>query len=216
MIQVITIPVGILETNCYLIFDFNSKEAVCIDPGAEPEKIMKVIADNKLLLKTVLLTHGHGDHIGGVKQLLSKYNVPLFIHSADKEMLNSPRQNLSESIGFNVTAPETDKFVKDGQKIPFSNTEITVFHTPGHTSGCVSFFVHSEGEKSILFSGDTLFYLNVGRIDLPGGNWEILRKSVLEKLYILSDETVVYPGHGPATTIFKEKNENPYVCVDKI
>ena len=214
MIQVITIPVGVLETNSYLLFDSNSKDVIIIDPGAEPEKILKVIDDNELQLKAVLLTHGHGDHIGGVKQLLSEKNVPLFIHSADKEMLISPRQNLSESIGFNVTAPEADNLLKDGQKIPFSNTEITVFHTPGHTPGGVSFFVHPEGEKPLLFSGDTLFYLNVGRIDLPGGNWDLLQKSVLEKLYVLPNETVVYPGHGPTTTIFKEKNENPYVCMN--
>jgi len=213
MIKVITITVGILETNSYLLYDSDSKEAFCIDPGSEPEKILKTISDFELQLKAILLTHGHGDHIGGLSKMLAEYNVPLYIHSEDKEMLICPRQNLSESIGFNVTAPATDEFVEDGRKIPFDNTEITVFHTPGHTPGGVSYFVNPEGEKPVLFSGDTLFYLNVGRIDLPGGSWEAMQKSIREKLYVLPEETVVYPGHGPETTIHKEKYNNPYVCL---
>jgi len=211
MIKVITIPVGVLETNSYLIFDEKSKVAVCIDPGAEPEKIIKTINENKLKLKAVLLTHGHGDHIGGLAVLIEKFDVPVYIHLEDEGMLRSPHENLSQSIGFDITAPETDNFVIDGQKISVGENEITIFHTPGHTRGGISFFINPENEKPILFSGDTLFYLNVGRIDLPGGNWEVLKKSVLEKLYVLPDETVVYPGHGPATTIHKEKNNNPYV-----
>jgi len=213
MIKVITIPVGFLETNCYLLFEEDNKNAVCIDPGADSEKIIKIIEENKLLLDAVLLTHGHGDHIGGLSDLLKKYDVPVYIHLEDETMLRSPGENLSESIGLNVVAPPTDKFIFDGQKIQFGDTEITVFHTPGHTRGGSSFFINPKGEKPILFSGDTLFYLNVGRIDLPGGNWETLEKSILEKLYVLPEETVVYPGHGPSTTIFKEKNNNPYVCL---
>ncbi len=213
MIEVITITVGLLETNCYLLYDSDTKEVFCIDPGSEPEKILKTISDLELQLKAVLLTHGHGDHIGGLTKLLAEHDVPIYVHSEDKGMLSCPRQNLSESIGFNVTAPATDKLVEDGQKIPLGSTEITVLHTPGHTRGGVSYFVNPEGGSPMLFSGDTLFYLNVGRIDFPGGNWEAMQKSIKEKLYVLPDETIVYTGHGPKTSLLTEKHENPYVCL---
>jgi len=214
MIEVITIPVGFLETNCYLLYDSESKEAFCVDPGGDPEKIIEAVEDSGLTLKGVLLTHGHGDHIGGLSKLLAEHDVPLYVHPEDKEMLGCPHQNLSGSIGLSVTAPPTDKFVEDGRKIPFGNTEISVIHTPGHTRGGVSYFVHPDGENPVLFSGDTLFYLEVGRIDLPGGSWESMQESIRNKLYVLPDETTVYPGHGPATTILREKHNNPYVRID--
>jgi len=209
-IKIKTIPVGPLETNCYLVIDSETNDAVLIDPGAEADGLLSIIDNEEVNLCSVLLTHGHGDHIGAVGEIISKKKVPLWINSDDAEMLIDSEKNLSAMLGFFITTDHPYNEFVDGETINFGSIQIKVLYTPGHTRGGVSFFMQNENNP-ILFSGDTLFKGGVGRCDLPGGSWETLRKSILEKLYILPDNTVVYPGHGDLSTIKKKKITNNYV-----
>ena len=209
-ITVKTIPVGPLETNCYLAVDSETKDAVLIDPGAEPDRILSILKDENVNLRSVILTHGHGDHIGAVEKIISKTNVPLWIHSDDAPMLTDPEKNLSAMLGLPVMSNHPCGFFVDGDVLQLGSIKIKVLHTPGHTLGGVSFFIQNE-DNPILFSGDTLFKGDVGRCDLPGGCWETLRNSIYDKLYVLSDNTIVYPGHGDSSTIGNEKITNNYV-----
>ncbi len=205
-----TIPVGPLETNCYLVIDSETKDAVLIDPGAEADELLSILDDEKVALRGVLLTHGHGDHIGAVGKIISEKNVPLWIHSDDAVMLTDSEKNLSAMLGLFITTDHPYNDLVDDETINFGSIQIKVLHTPGHTRGGVSLYIPNENNP-ILLSGDTLFKGDVGRCDLPGGSWETLRKSILEKLYVLPDNTVVYPGHGDSSTIGNEKITNNYV-----
>ena len=205
-----TIPVGPLETNCYLVIDSETKDAVIIDPGAEADKLLSILDDEEVKLRGVLLTHGHGDHIGAVGEIVTKKNVPLWIQPEDAVMLTDSEKNLSAMLGLFITTDHPCSLFADGDVLQLGSIQIKVLHTPGHTRGGVSFFIQNENNP-ILLSGDTLFKGDVGRCDLPGGSWEILRKSILEKLYILPDNTIVYPGHGDSSTIGNEKITNNYV-----
>ena len=201
-----TVVVGALETNCYLVYSEDSLECVLVDPGADPKKIFAAVAE--LELKPVLLvnTHGHIDHIGANKDVKDHYDIPLFIHAADAPMLQSQVQS---EIAFLLNAhpsPEPDGFLEEGQEIKFGNSQLKVVATPGHSPGSIS--LKGDG---CLFSGDTLFYGGVGRTDLPGGSWDELVDSIRSQIFVLPDDTVVYPGHGPATTVGQEKDINPYV-----
>ena len=209
-ITVKTFPVGPLETNCYLVTDNETKDALLVDPGAEAEKLLTIIDTEKVDLRGVVLTHGHGDHIGAVEKIISKKNVPLWVNSEDAEMLTDSEKNLSAMLGLSITSDHTYNTLSDGEEINLGSIQMKVFHTPGHTRGGISLFIQNESNP-VLFSGDTLFKGDVGRCDLPGGNWETLRKSILEKLYILPENTIVYPGHGGSSTIGNEKTTNNYV-----
>ncbi|MCK5852606.1 MBL fold metallo-hydrolase [bacterium] len=209
-ITVKTFPVGPLETNCYLVIDDNTKDALLIDPGAEAEELLTILEEEKIALQAVVLTHGHGDHIGAVSKIVSEKNVPLWIHPDDASMLTDSEENLSAMLGLSVTSEHPYKEFTDKETINFGSIQVEVLHTPGHTRGGVSLFIQND-TNPILFSGDTLFKGDVGRCDLPGGDWDTLRKSILEKLYVLPYNTVVYPGHGPSSTIGNEKITNNYV-----
>lgn len=209
-LSVKTLPVGPLETNCHILADKETKDAVIIDPGAETDKILSIINTENLNLKAVLLTHGHGDHIGAVPKIISEKNTKLLIHKDDAVMLSDAERNLSAMLGFSITSEHPYTELSDGDVLTFGSLRVEVLHTPGHTRGGVCFFVPNE-DAPILFSGDTLFCGDVGRCDLPGGSWESLKNSIITKLYSLPENTVVYPGHGTASTIGKEKISNNYV-----
>ncbi|MBC8384736.1 MAG: MBL fold metallo-hydrolase [Candidatus Cloacimonetes bacterium] len=196
----------IYGTNTYLVWDEDSKEAIMIDPAAPDKILVREIQNNDLSLSCIINTHGHGDHIGGNKLMKESFNTNLCIHRADAEMLTSPHLNFSSSIGYNLVSPKADIILKDGATIKFGNKEIEIIHTPGHTKGGICVYV-----DNLLFCGDTLFCDSIGRTDLPGGNFEDIKKSIREKLFILPEDTIVFPGHGPQTTIGHEKNENPFV-----
>jgi hydroxyacylglutathione hydrolase len=206
-----TLPLGPLMTNCYLVVEDDSRKTLCIDPGAEPEVILAFVKEHSLHVEKIVLTHGHGDHIGAVASLKEAWNIPIKIHEEDAGMLTCADRNLSAFLGLNITAPDADRFLADGDTITFGTTTVTVLHTPGHTRGGISLYIEQTENPSLLFSGDTLFDHEVGRCDLPGGSLDILRKSVREKMFVLPEDTRVYPGHGPATMIGVEKRENPYV-----
>lgn len=209
-----TLELGVLMTNCYLVVEDDSRRTLCIDPGAEPDMILSFVNEHALQVEKILLTHGHGDHIGAVGPLKEAWQVPVKIHEEDAGMLACSNRNLSAFLGVDITAPDADKFLADGDTVSFGSTDVTVLHTPGHTRGGVSFHIPRDGQPHLLFSGDTLFDHEVGRCDLPGGSLNVLRNSVREKLFMLPDDTIVFPGHGPSTTIGVEKWENPYVRID--
>ena len=194
------IIVGELQTNCYIVADENSKEALIIDPGAEIEKILQVIEKNHLKPRYIVCTHGHPDHSGEVKKLSEKINAPVYIHEKDAVMLNHP---IASALG--LEAPASIQFLADGQEIKLGELNFRVLYTPGHSKGGISLY-----SNKILFSGDTLFAGSIGRMDLPGGSQSDLVHS-LKKLLSFSADTKVYPGHGPETSIGDEKKSNPFI-----
>lgn len=204
--KILRIPAGIYAANCYIIFSQDSKAGIIVDPGGDTDDLIKVINDNNIELKYIVLTHGHGDHIGGVAELKSKFNIPLLIHEADSELLKDGNKNLSNIMGVGSVELIPDKTIKDGDEILFGELKAIVLHTPGHTKGGICLKINDQ-----LISGDTLFKGSIGRTDLLGGSYEELIDSIKNKLLILPGETIVLPGHGQPSTIKVEKASNPFL-----
>lgn len=198
---------GQVQTNCYLIGNEKTKEAVVIDPADEGAYIAKRLRSLGYALKAILLTHGHFDHITGAEELRSLTGAEIYAYEGEKELLADPKLNCSSIAGHTVSLVP-DKFFKDKDQLELAGFTFEVLFTPGHTSGSVCFYLKSEG---ILFSGDTLFQESVGRSDLPTGNGRRLVKSVNERLLPLGEDILVYPGHGEDTTIGYEKRYNYYL-----
>lgn len=200
------IVVGALETNCYLVFCEETKECAIVDPGADSDKIFALISKKDLKPVVILNTHGHIDHIGANRDMKEKFNVPLRIHSLESTLLGKV-QEMGLSFFFQVkTSPPADSFLEDGEKIEIGKSYLQVLHTPGHSPGSVSFI--GDG---FLLSGDTLFCGGVGRTDLPGGNWQEMENSLINKILTMPDKTIVLPGHGPSTFVGQEKRTNPFI-----
>lgn len=189
-------------TNCYIVFDEESKEIMVIDPAGDVDKISEMIDILKGKLKYILLTHCHGDHIAGVNELKNRCGGKIVIHRFDAEGLNNTDINLATYIGLDEIKLEADSRLDDGDLLHLGNLEFKIIHTPGHTAGGIC--VYCEEEK-MLFSGDTLFRGTWGRTDTPTGNFEDIMSSIEKKLMTLPDETICYPGHGKATMIKEEK-----------
>ncbi len=202
----IGLSVGVMPTNCYLVWDNISKEAVVIDPADEAERITYWIEKEGLDLKAILLTHGHFDHVMAVDILRQQYNVKAYIHELEREVLGSAEKNCAYMIRSSFTT-EADVFVKDEEELQFGALKLKVIHTPGHTQGGVCYYFY---QADTLFSGDTMFCRNVGRDDLPTGNGMALQKSIREKLLVLPEEVIVFPGHNGPTTIGAEKKGRPW------
>lgn len=199
--------VGAVMTNCYIIYDEKDKDALVIDPGAAAEKIAGKIREKELKLCAILLTHGHFDHILAADGLRRAFAVKLFCSEQEKDLCADPVLNAGQQFGCGSGVLVDQTFV-DGQELAFGALSFKVIATPGHTKGGVCFYFPGEG---VLFSGDTLFFESVGRTDFPTGNASVLAASIREKLFVLPGETKVYPGHGPATTVAYEKENNLYV-----
>jgi len=200
MMKYTMIIVGPLETNCYLVYDEETKDCLIVDPGAEAEKIFPVIAEEGLKPVAILNTHGHIDHTGANRDMKDKYNVPLYMHAADKDRMTRLQQlELSLFLGAK-DSPPVDKHIADGDKIKIGKGVLRVLHTPGHSPGSVCLLA-----DDFLLSGDTLFFEGVGRTDLPGGDQRRLETSIRDRLMILPDKTEVLPGHGPMTSIGWER-----------
>jgi glyoxylase-like metal-dependent hydrolase (beta-lactamase superfamily II) len=197
-----TIVVGPNQTNCYILGSKASKEAVIIDPGADADLIKRTLSAAGLTEKYIINTHGHADHIASNKD----FKVPILIHKADSAFLKSPYKNLSVFFGHFITSPAAEHFLVDGEKISVGGMILEIMYTPGHTPGGISI---KTGK--IVFTGDTLFAGGVGRTDLPGSSEKDLLDSIRNKLMVLDDSFVVYPGHGPASTIGEERRTNPYL-----
>ncbi|GAV24318.1 MBL fold metallo-hydrolase [Carboxydothermus islandicus] len=204
--QIKTLTVGVIAANCHVVWCEKTGEAVAIDPGGDGDKILSFIEQNGLKLKYIILTHGHGDHIAAVDEVRNKTGAKVLIHPKDAPMLLDPNKNLSGFLGGAVKLAPADQEVVDGDEIIFGGEKLKVLHTPGHTLGSIC--LHGG---DILFSGDTLFFGSVGRVDFPGGSWEKLLKSIREKIFTLPDDTQVLPGHGPETTVGYEKEHNPFL-----
>jgi glyoxylase-like metal-dependent hydrolase (beta-lactamase superfamily II) len=201
-----TIVVGMLETNCYLVFCQETKESVIVDPGAGAKKILARIHEFALEPVMLVNTHGHIDHVGANKDILDKFDIPLCIHEADRVLLeNAARSELRFFLAAKESPPP-DRYLKDDDKISFGRSHLKVIHTPGHSEGSVSLL-----GTGFLLSGDTLFCGGVGRTDLPGGSWKILERTIKEKILTLPEDTIILPGHGPMTTVRREKESNPFV-----
>jgi glyoxylase-like metal-dependent hydrolase (beta-lactamase superfamily II) len=200
---------GGYQTNCYVLRKNDAaQDCIIIDPGLEADELLEFLDEQKLNPVAVVLTHGHIDHIAGVAALRNRFpEIKVYIHKLDAEMLTEPVNNLSAMSGMTfVTEPE-DVSLKEGNVIDLVGVKLLVLHTPGHTPGGISLYSKQDG---VVFAGDTLFADSIGRTDFPGGSTSQLLKNVREKLFTLPEETEVYPGHGPATTIAEEKAHNPF------
>ncbi len=201
-----TLVVGSLETNCYLVYCQETLECAVVDPGAEPDEIIRLIAKLGLKPVVILNTHAHVDHVGANKDIKEKFNIPLYLHSADRSILEKAQESeLALFLGAK-DSPAPDHFIKEGDEIKIGKSSLKVIHTPGHSPGSVSFL--GDG---FLLSGDTLFFGGVGRTDFPGGSWQQLESSIKERILAMSDEIIVLPGHGPSTTVGEEKRSNPFI-----
>lgn len=197
------IIVGDLEENCYILADETTRNAIVIDPGADYERIIKVLGENRLLPCLVVNTHGHSDHIGAD----ADFNLPVYIHKLDAKCLKDPQFNLSFLMGTPFSVPVKEVItVENGGIIKLDSLSLEVIHTPGHTPGGVCLKM-----DKVVFTGDTLFFGGVGRTDFPGASEQQLLASIRDRLLSLDDATTIYPGHGPSSTIGNEKRRNPFL-----
>ena len=200
------IPAGIYAANCYLVYSEDTKDGIVIDPGGDVDDIMARINDIGLDIKYIVLTHGHGDHIAGVNDLKNFIDAPVAIHKKDEYMLRNGDKNLSSLMAMGTIEVSADILLEDGDEISFGDLIAKVIYTPGHTLGGISLKIGDS-----IFTGDTLFAGSIGRTDFAGGSYEDIISSIKNKILIYSDNTIIYPGHGPVTTIEREKATNPFV-----
>lgn len=203
-----TLVVGQLGVNCFILADPATKEGVVVDPGDEAGAILALIRAKGIRVKYILNTHGHFDHVGGNRQLVAETGATLMIHRGDEPFLSRASRSATMYGLMAEDSPAPAAYLEDGQAISFGGIELRVIHTPGHSPGGSCFFLPAE---RMLISGDTLFAESIGRTDLTGGSQEQLVRSITTKLLVLPDDTRVYPGHGPATTIGHERRHNPYL-----
>jgi len=197
--------VGPLQVNCYLVGCEETKEGIVIDPGGDAPVILSQIHALELNIAYIINTHGHIDHVAANRSIKEATSAPIAIHRLDAPWLISPQGGLALILGV-TPGPPADILLEEGDNIKFGRISLKVLHTPGHTTGGISLL--GEGD---IFTGDALFNMGIGRTDLPGGDFKSLIESIRTKLFTLPEETVVYPGHGPITTIGREKKTNPFV-----
>jgi hydroxyacylglutathione hydrolase len=202
------IPVGILQCNCSIFGDEQSHEAVVIDPGDEIQRILAILAKHQLRVKAIIITHAHIDHIGGAQKLKAATGAPVYMNGNDQPL----SEHLdTQAAWLGMATPERTKIdvdAREGEKVVLGPAEFQVLHTPGHTQGSISLWIPAENK---LIAGDTLFLDSIGRTDLPGGDYEQILRSIHDKLLPLEDTTAVIPGHGPTTTIGRERARNPFL-----
>lgn len=202
------LAVGPLQVNCFLVACPRTRDALVIDPGDEPERILRLAEQVGFQIRKVVNTHGHFDHVGGNQTLVSVSGAQLSIHADDLRLLRNAETH-ARAYGLQTTAsPPPDRLLQEGDCIEVGTLSFRVVHVPGHSPGGISLYGHGH-----LFVGDILFAGSVGRTDLPGGDHETLISGIREKLLILPEQTLVHTGHGPDTTIAREKHSNPYVAI---
>ncbi len=229
------LPVGMLQCNCSVVADPETREAIVIDPGDEVDRILEVLARHKLSVRAILNTHAHIDHVGGLRKMREATGAPVLMHADDLELYRALDRQ-AEWIGVRAPASvEVDSLLREGDAVRWGPYQASVLHTPGHTRGSVCLYLPAAAfetqtkpeivqpgtgssrretqtaEPGKLFAGDTLFAGSIGRTDLWGGSFEEIMRSLQTKLLALPDATIVFPGHGPATTIGQERETNPFL-----
>lgn len=206
--RILQLPVGPIQTNCYLVADEVSKTAALIDPGWDAPRLLSILTDHQWRLRYVLLTHAHFDHIGAVADVVEATQAPLAIHPLELPLLR--QRGGAAAFGLHIRpCPEPEMLLETGQVIEVGNLRFTVLFVPGHTVGHVAFY---EPNAMAVFSGDVLFKDGIGRTDFPGSSYETLMHSIRDVLFALPDATTVCSGHGPTTTIGDEKRFNPFLA----
>ncbi len=204
MINILRLVLGGTATNSYIIHD--GKHGILIDPADNATALLNVINDQKIDIEAILLTHGHGDHLGALNEVRDTLQVPVYLPKNDLIVYNTPSMNLARMLGLEEPTKAPDVLIEDGEVLDFKMGPVRAIETPGHTPGSMCFLI----DNSVLISGDTLFEGSIGRTDFEGGSWEEMKKS-LDFLMTLPDELQVLPGHGEATTIGREKVSNPFI-----
>lgn len=205
---------GPLQVNTYIVGDEIAGDAVVIDPGGQVLEILRIVRDEGLTLRRIINTHAHFDHVGGVSELKAAAGVPFCLHPADLPILNNYSTTLAYFGLTEAEPPAVDEYLEESQTIAVGKMILRVLFTPGHSPGHVTFVPDnalSDPDKRVAFSGDVLFQGSIGRYDLPGADYEQLMHSIRDVLLPLGDDTVIYPGHGPSTTIGREKRHNPFL-----
>jgi len=197
--------------NAYVVFDHVNGPAAVIDPGLEPDKILQYLDARSLDVQAILNTHGHADHIAGDTALKQRFpDAPVCIHQADAPMLQDAQLNLSLPFGVSLTVAPADRLLNDGDTVEAADLRFEVVHVPGHSPGHVVFVL--RGDATVVFDGDVLFADGIGRTDLPGGDYDLLIQGIREELLTLPPDTQIYPGHGPPTTVDRERRLNPFLA----
>ena len=202
------IPVGVLQCNCSIFGDEQTREAVVIDPGDETATILARLAKHGLHVTAIVITHAHIDHIGGAARLKAATGAPVYMNADDQDLYDQLDMQAGWLGMATPSRTTVDAGIRDGDSLSSGGTEFRFLHTPGHTQGSVSVWIPAENK---LVAGDTLFRDSIGRTDLPGGDFRQIIRSIHTKLLTLPEETIVFPGHGEATTIGREKEENPFL-----
>jgi hydroxyacylglutathione hydrolase len=202
------LTVGPFQENCYIIGDEESGDGAIVDPGDEATRIAMAVEETDLEIGSIIVTHAHIDHVGAVVGLVDEYACPVLMHAEAEPMLRQlPTQAMMMGMRFGKV-PSADRHVEDDEILEIGDLSLRSLYTPGHAPGHLAFYIEDEG---LVLSGDALFAGSIGRVDLPGGSMEVLMRSIEERLLTLPDETLVYPGHGPRTTIGNERTSNPFL-----
>ena len=205
-IEVRGMLVGIFQENCWVIGNRRTREAICIDPGEEPDEILHMSDEMGVTIKLIANSHAHLDHILGVRGIQAKTGARFLLHRDDLELARAAGEH-AQRFGLEADpVPEPDHFVTDGEQVEVDGIALQAIHTPGHTAGSVCYYA-----DQLLFSGDTLFRGSIGRTDMPGGSYEQEMSSIVDRLLTLPDETTVLPGHMQETTIAFERQANPFI-----
>lgn len=203
------LAVGPLQTNCYILGCEETLKGAIVDPGGSHSIILDEVGRLGLSVVAVINTHGHVDHVLANRQVVEATGAPLMIHPLDAPMLTSPMKGFAFLVGRMRPSLPPDRLLEDGDEVQIGRIRLKVLHTPGHSPGSISLLADGEGA---VFSGDVLFRMSIGRSDLPGGNFDTLMWSIKDVLFALPDDTIVYSGHGPETTIGSERRSNPWVA----
>src|SRR3984957_6907221 len=221
------LPVGLLKCNCHIVGDPQTLDAAVIDPGDDVDSILELIARHKLKVRAILNTHAHIDHVGGLKKMREATSAPVLMHQADLSLYKALEMQAQWIQWATPELTEVDEFLTEGKSIKWGDYELRVMHTPGHTEGSVCLYLPRDAKSAIvgatprratsthlpglLFAGDTLFEGSIGRTDLWGGSMREIMRSLKNKVLALPDETIVFPGHGPSTTIGIERETNQFL-----